>query len=120
MYLYQRPRHPVQKVLGEPGRLVAAGGVDDPLGAVEVLLEAAAKELHVLVLGDAAGRGGRSGAGVVGGLVKGLDLDLVVLGALLVTLLDHAHAGGVAEVIFGNEIFFNWFFVVIVLRVPLW
>lgn len=49
--LDERPRHPVEEALGEPGRLVAARGVDDALGAVEVLLEGAAQQLHVLVLG---------------------------------------------------------------------
>ena len=50
VYLYERARHPVEEALGEPGGLVAAGGVDDALGAVEVLLEGAAQQLHVLVL----------------------------------------------------------------------
>ena len=49
-YLDEGPGHPVEEALGEPGGLVAAGGVDDALGAVEVLLEGAAQQLHVLVL----------------------------------------------------------------------
>lgn len=91
LYLDQRSAHPVQEALGEPGSLVSAGGVDDPLGAVEVLLEGAAEQLHVLL------------AVLLGHislvLVQALDPDLVVVGATLVAGLDSAHAGGVAEIV---------------------
>ena len=48
--LDQRTRHPVQELLGESRRVTSARGVDNLLAAVEVTLEAAAQNLHVVVL----------------------------------------------------------------------
>ena len=49
-YLHQRTRHPVQELLGEACSVGPAGGVDHLLAAVKVPLEAAAQNLHVVVL----------------------------------------------------------------------
>ena len=48
--LHQGTRHSVQKLLGEAGSARPAGGVDHLLAAVKVALEAAAENLHVVVL----------------------------------------------------------------------
>ena len=48
--LDQGPGHTVQELFGEAGSVGAAGGVDHLLAAVEVALEAAAQNLHVVLL----------------------------------------------------------------------
>lgn len=68
---------------------MAARGVDDVLGALEVLLERTAQLLDVVVAVLHL-RG-------IALLVQLLDSDLVVVGALLVLGLDFAHARSVDE-----------------------
>ena len=48
--LHQGPGHPVQELLGEARGVGAARGVDHLLTAVEVALEAAAQDLHIVLL----------------------------------------------------------------------
>ena len=48
-YLNERPGHPIKKRFSESGSVVAARGVDNALGAVQVLLKAAAEQSHVFL-----------------------------------------------------------------------
>ena len=50
MYLVERSGHSVKKLLGEDGGLPAAGGVDDHHAALQVLMEAAAEDAHVVLI----------------------------------------------------------------------
>lgn len=91
-YLDQRPGHPIQEAFGEPCCLVAASHVDNGLGAAEVLPEGTAQQADVALLFLVA---------LVDVVVsaQALDATLVMIGTLLVTALDPAHAGGMPEVI---------------------
>ena len=50
MYLVERSGHSVKELLGEDGGLPAAGGVDDHHAALQVLMEAAAEDAHVVLI----------------------------------------------------------------------